>query len=39
MALALEEDSGGVWMNLGAVALHKEGDIKEMENKHFLKFN
>ena len=25
MALALEEDSTGVWMNLGAVALHKAG--------------
>ena len=25
MALALEEDSTGVWMNLGSVALHKAG--------------
>jgi hypothetical protein len=24
MALALEEESSGVWLNFGAVALHKE---------------
>jgi hypothetical protein len=35
MALALEEDSGGVWMSLGAVALHKAGDIREKKNNHF----
>jgi hypothetical protein len=35
MALALAEDSGGVWMSLGAVALHKAGEIREKKNNHF----
>jgi|LakMenEpi03Aug12_release.lakeMendotaPanAssembly.Ray.scaffolds.fasta_scaffold2013538_1 hypothetical protein len=38
MALALEEESSGVWLNFGAVALHKAAEARRLKFLYFYVF-